>query len=104
MYLELIGPREHLLGRAIGVGLGERRAFRPRREVIDVPPPRLHLVEATLRGILDERPGLVVELHRSGAVNLVSDESGGLVHEMRAPLESVLEVDHRARWRRGCGL
>src|SRR5262249_6595224 len=91
--LEHVRPREHLLRRPARMRFGKRRALRPRDEVVERPPPRLHLVVALRIGILDPAAGLVAELERTGPVHLFAHEAGRATNELTPPLEAVLEVD-----------
>src|SRR5438093_11006403 len=93
VHLEDVRAAEHLARRAARVGLGEVLALGPGDEVLEAPPPGLHLVVALPLRVVRPGAALVVELHRARAVHLVADEAGMAVHEMDAPSEAVLEVD-----------
>src|SRR2546426_5045219 len=82
VHLEDVRPAEHLARRAARVGLGEVLALGPGDEVLEAPPPGLHLVVALPLGVLRPGAALVVELHRARAVHLVADEAGMAVHGM----------------------
>jgi len=73
--------------------LGEVGALRPGDEVVEGPPPGLHLVVRLRVRVIDPGAALVLELHRARAVHLVADEARVAVHEMDTTLEAVLEVD-----------
>src|SRR2546425_950348 len=93
VHLEDVRAAEHLARRAARVGFGEVLALGPGDEVLEGPPPGLHLVVALRVRVLRPGAALVLELHRPRAVHLVADEPGMAVDEVDAPLEAVLEVD-----------
>ncbi len=88
-----VGACEHLLGRTILVRFGESRTPDPGGKVFEGPPPGLDLIVALGVGIIAPRAAVVVEAHGSGAVDLVAHEARGLINQVRAVSETVLEVD-----------
>src|SRR5437867_12947726 len=93
VHLEDVRAAEHLARRAARVGLGEVLALGPGDEVLEGPPPGLHLVVALRVRVVRPAAALVVEPHRPRGVHLVADEPGMAVDEMDTPREEVLEAD-----------
>src|SRR2546425_9209329 len=75
VHLEDVRAAEHLARRAARVGFGEVLALGPGDEVVEAPPPGLHLVVALPVRILRPAAALVVQLHRPWAMHLVADEA-----------------------------
>src|SRR5262249_28588139 len=74
VYLEDIGTAEHFLRRPTRVGRGEIGAVGPGDEIVEGPPPGLHLVVDLRVRVLRPAAPLVIELHRAWSVDLVADE------------------------------
>src|SRR5262245_41649368 len=93
VHLEDVRTCEHLLGRAVLVGLGEGWASRPGHEVLEGRPPRLYFVVALSFLVLDPPAGLVIEFHRTWSVDFVPNETRCLIDEVNTLPEAILEID-----------